>query len=127
MLTNRTKYNAYRREWASQNPKGVYRRIVASSARKGYPVVLTQPEFLDWYSRQPLVCTYCGVDDSHRDVWNENDHRALTIDRIESAKFYEVGNLALACALCNRIKSNFFTFDEMKVIAQMYVIPKRRN
>ena len=48
----------------------------------------------------------------------------MTIDRMDNAVGYHGVNCASCCYVCNRIKSNFFTADEMKKIGQLFVHPK---
>jgi len=55
-----------------------------------------------------------------------NIHR-LTIDRIDNKKGYIKGNICLACARCNLIKSNILSFNETREICQRYVKPKWKN
>jgi len=48
----------------------------------------------------------------------------LTIDRMDSSRDYEEGNLALACWRCNAIKGDFLSAAEMRLIAQQFIRPK---
>ena len=57
---------------------------------------------------------------------NINIHR-LTIDRIVNDLGYVKGNICLACARCNLIKSNVLSFNETRKICQKYIKPKWQN
>lgn len=39
---------------------------------------------------------------------------------------YQMNNIALACRLCNKVKSNLLTADEMKFIGKNIIIKKWR-
>ena len=75
-------------------------------------------------------CHYCGTTNlllAHycevmglRTPW-------MTLDRTDNAKGYIPGNLVPACFVCNRIKSNFFTYEEMLDIGKKYVYPKMKK
>lgn len=86
-------------------------------------------EFRLWYANQPQICRYCGI--------NLQDYlevrlllpgvaaktKALTIDRLNSSRPYELGNIAFACCLCNYLKGYAFSADEFQEIAARYVRP----
>ena len=75
-------------------------------------------------------CHYCGTQNiflahyceamSLKTPW-------MTIDRVDNTKGYIVGNVVSACFMCNRIKSNFFTYEEMCEIGQKYVRPRMQK
>jgi len=48
----------------------------------------------------------------------------MTIDRKDNALGYTPENVVSACFICNRIKSNFFIYEEMLEIGQKYVKPR---
>ncbi len=48
----------------------------------------------------------------------------LSVDRMNSRGNYVFTNMALCCYLCNTIKNNVLTFDEMKYIGQNFIKPK---
>jgi hypothetical protein len=81
-------------------------------------------EFGRWFVSQKLECIYCKITpkeieqikDTHI-LWGRCPH--LTIDRKDNERGYDNDNLVLACMMCNRIKSNIFTFEEMKIIGEM--------
>lgn len=51
----------------------------------------------------------------------------MTIDRKDNSLGYVVGNVVSACFICNRIKSNFFNYDEMCEIGKNFVLPKMKR
>ena len=50
--------------------------------------------------------------------------RRLTVDRKDNDKGYSLDNMVLACHRCNSIKGDWFSYDEMKEIAEKYMIPR---
>ena len=57
-------------------------------------------------------------------IKNPRYNMRLSIDRKDNSLGYEKGNLALACMICNKIKSDFFSEKEMLEIAKKYVTPR---
>ena len=77
-----------------------------------------------WLMGKERKCEYCGI--KEKDIGKINDGHIfwgryfyLTIDRKDNSKGYEINNICLACMRCNRIKSNIFTYEEMKIIGEM--------
>lgn len=104
------------------SPKRAYLRLKQSVKR--FTVTITQEEFVKWYNSQQKKCCYCGIEEIKLpldlDSFNRRTPR-LTIDRKDSKKGYELGNLALCCLRCNSIKADFFTPLEMEEIGHFYV------
>ena len=116
----------------NRTPKGFYQVIKTNSKMKGRDFDLSQEDFLNWYIKQEKKCFYCDIPQKYLEN-NElfdrprktrvNRHR-LQIDRINNDVVYRIDNIVLACPRCNTIKSNFFTADETREIAQKYIKPK---
>ena len=85
-------------------------------------VGFTREEFVLWKRASPerRCCSYCGVDSEHLYELNIANPRtgrryeAIGVDRIDNSKPYDLANLVSCCALCNQIKSQLLTFEEMK-------------
>lgn len=124
---NAEKLREDQRKW-TQTPLGAYKSLKNST--RGHLVLITKTEFVEWYKSQPRDCCYCGIKEKElqtlKDAYNNKTYR-LSIDRIDSSKNYEVGNLALCCLRCNHIKGNFFTQSEMVEIGQKYIARKWKN
>lgn len=102
-----------------------FQSMRTNSKTRGLPFVLTWPEFRDWYQKQPDQCEYCEVVDlSVTEDGPMGELRLFTIDRKNSALPYQIGNISKSCWSCNRLKNDFFTYDEWKEIAMKYVRPK---
>jgi len=63
-----------------------------------------------------LLMFYCGLMGINT-PW-------MTIDRKDNNKGYTPDNVVPACFLCNKIKGNFFTEEEMLRIGKEFVAPK---
>ena len=50
--------------------------------------------------------------------------KQLSVDAKDNTIGYVAGNLALACHRCNGIKSDFFSYEEMLGIGDIFVRPK---
>ena len=120
---NRIRSKAYR-----ASPEGIFTTLKGQSKffNRG-EVNFSQEEFVEWYNAQTKECAYCDIPEELMhdvdDGWNNRTIR-LTIDRIDNALSYEKGNIVLSCPRCNMIKSNYFTFDEMRQIGQTIIKPK---
>lgn len=115
------------REWRI-TPSGIFTTLKSQSKffNKG-DVGFTRERFIVWYDTQPKFCAYCDLPEKYmkavNDDWNNRMHR-LEIDRINNELGYIEENVVLACPRCNMIKSDYFTFEEMRRIGQNFVKPK---
>lgn len=125
------KYRQEHREQIRENsrkyhnsPKGYY-----ISLRKREEVHCTRDEFVEWYEKQPKACCYCGIPEKSlsiiADIGLKGNHlRRLSIDRKVPEKGYRLFNMCLSCILCNMIKGNWFSTEEMKKIATDFLVSK---
>lgn len=109
-----------------KNPKVLYGTIKRNALIRKLPIKITQNEFIEWWNSQEQICVYCEIPIERLSILNRNKKmiKRLSIDRLDNEKGYEKGNLALACLQCNFIKSNLFSFEEMREIGQKYIKPK---
>lgn len=95
-----------------------------SRARKrGEDFTLPLPEFATWFQAQPRNCSYCGIDEASLAALGIRNQTGaaverLGVDRLVGDDGYVVGNMALACFVCNRTKSNWYTPDEMGILGE---------
>jgi len=73
---------------------------------------LTFEEFV--YVREN-PCYYCENKLHSKTVYG------VGLDRIDSSKGYTIDNVLPCCYLCNRIKSNILTSNEMKEVASLLI------
>ena len=104
-----------------QNIKG---RIIHRDKRELH---FTRGEFVKWWNSHPKICAYCGI--TQEEFANFQEHykmkiRRMTIDRKDNNGQYTLNNIVMACHRCNSIKSDWFTYDEMKEIAEKYMKPR---
>lgn len=90
------------------------------------PVLVTQDEFVEWYTKQDRICAYCSILED--DLWILREHfdnrvYRLTVDNKDNKLGYSLENMVLACERCNFIKGNLFSFEQMREIGQKYVRP----
>jgi hypothetical protein len=77
-------------------------------------------EFVEWYVAQEDRCAYCGL--TYAELKKLRIRRgggysvAWDIDRIDSARPYERGNLALSCFVCNMAKGDQLSGEEARLV-----------
>ncbi len=125
--------------------KGAIINMSQSAEKRGVNFDLTEDELKEWWEETPDVCHYCGstiedfiklkeyIINYSNDNWfiyrfkkffNLNVHAnisEMTIDRVDNSKGYEVTNIKKACWICNSLKSDFFTGDEMIYIGKLII------
>ncbi len=126
-IDNPGKVRQYKWQFRQDKPM-VHRYYNLKSKNKG-KIKMTANEFNSWYESEPKQCFYCDIPldllslnnhyTNHRD-----SHNLFTIDRKECGGDYSLENIVLACPLCNLVKSNFFSADTMRELAQRYVKPR---
>lgn len=97
------------------------------SNRNGAQIEISPGDFIVWYKNYPKVCAYCDLVDLSLDdnsFHPKTAQSAFTIDKKDPTLPYSADNMVLACWRCNKHKSNYFTSDEWREIAQKYVKPK---
>jgi len=109
-------------------PSGIYTTLKSQAKfRQHHPFHLERQEFITWYNRQEKKCAYCDIreEDTHKigDGFNNKVSR-LTIDCVDGDVGYMIGNIVLACHRCNTVKSDIFTYEEMRYIGQHFIKPK---
>lgn len=103
-----------------------YLQIKITSRNSGRPFIITKEEFCRWYETQDLKCVYCDVVDLSLagSTSSGKGLRMFSIDRKNSILPYTIENMCFSCWTCNRLKSNYFSAEEWREIAQKYIKPK---
>lgn len=83
---------------------------------------ITADDFCLWRKKTEQVCHFCKI--SQADIARvgmksqvQNDVKNMGVDRLDSDRGYELSNIAPCCFVCNQVKGNRFTEDEMALIA----------
>jgi len=129
-----------RNEGYFRHGKGAVAALRHRARKRGISCVLTTAELGEWWMNVPDSCAYCGVrlEDYRRlrDVivsydgenWEIRRFKrffrssrqeridCMTIDRVDSSRGYELGNIVKSCWICNSLKSDFLTECEMQVL-----------
>lgn len=68
-------------------------------------------------------CSYCGItlEQLRNNPNNYRPDKGLQIDKIVPHLGYVMGNVTLACSICNYVKGRWFGFDTMQEIGKKYV------
>jgi len=86
--------------------------------------------FQQWFDAKNGCCDYCGLTSEEslilfnrypQSTRGGRRGKRLELDRINPAiRNYgsNINNLALACYWCNNAKTNYFTYDEFKIIGE---------
>lgn len=83
--------------------RALIRQYSKIDKKQGTLCDLSEQWFIDNISAQP--CTYCGT-----------TNRPIGADRIDNDKGHTKDNVVPCCKICNKVKNNIFTIEEMKEI-----------
>lgn len=98
-------------------PRFIYKALKNNHKRRKYKYMCSFVEFEQWYLDQTQNCIYCGVSSDKFQQYYPGER--LQIERLNNDESYIVGNMALACKICNKVKSNILTIDEMMKIGKV--------
>lgn len=104
--------------WVKRNPERNRRNSAWSSAsradRKKGLATCSKEEF--YKVLDVVICFYCGFSGP------------IGVDRMDNTRGHVLGNMVPCCGLCNAIKSNVFTVDEMIIFGlSVRFVRLRRN
>ncbi len=123
-LVNKKRQGEQEKAWRL-TPQGIFCSIYSRAHKYKIPFNLIKDKFIEWYSKTAKICVYCGIDENENKKYRGHNSLRLTIDRKNSLNGYEIDNIVLACAICNTVKSNILTFEQMLEVGKM--INKNRN
>ena len=125
---SRRKIEAKRRK---KNPdkfriKGIGSQILKNAKKRGIKFEMEPHQLRDWILNQEQKCDYCGstlnkIKRYYKKVGKYFNDKRLTLDRKNNDQGYTFQNITLSCRICNDHKSDFFEYDDFKIIAKKYI------
>jgi hypothetical protein len=109
------------------SPKRIFEIVKYNAEKRKIPININEYEFTTWWNNSSNNCYYCKRELQAADEFFGKRTGRLSVDRIENQKGYELDNIVKACWLCNRIKADIFTKDEMLEIGKVISTLKRFN
>lgn len=112
----------------SRNERRDIGKVKALYSRKQYKEKISFLAFFEKYGSLERVCFYCGLTEAEikqlsergkiHTKRNKNRGKTLELERVEPNEGYDnLENLRLACFWCNNAKSDEFTAEEFRPIA----------
>lgn len=88
--------------------EALFRRLTKVAGYRNKPCTLTYEQFLEF--TKTTECEYCSL----AIIWSTSSQAGATnLDRKENNQGYSKDNCVVCCSRCNRIKSSYFTYDQM--------------
>ena len=109
------------RNYCKSRKRSRFSTLKMNSRRRGIDFAFMESTFKKWIDSQPQECCYCGVTSKQLGV---GKNVGLTIDRKDNNAGYTPENACLACFRCNNMKSDFFTHEAWKKIANEFIRPR---
>lgn len=125
--------------------KGAIQNMSRSAANRGIEFKLTEKALTKWWKNTKDICYYCGISiETYRKIrdyiilyqgedweilrfkrfFTQDIHAKIndmTIDRANNSSGYKISNIVKSCWICNSLKSDFFTKDEMKLVGKVTI------
>ena len=106
-----------------------YLSMQSGAKRRNVVFNLTKEEFFKFVSENKnennkIKCCYCGFEMELKPQRMNNRKNCLSIDRKNNEQGYEINNVVFCCNICNFIKNDLFSYEEMQTIGNM--IKKKR-
>jgi len=88
---------------------------VKNNKSRSKNLLITKKDLFDLYEKQQGLCAISGIHMTYEvgtgGPGNHNSPNNISLDRIDSSKEYEEGNVQLVCSAVNFMKSNLTTRD----------------
>lgn len=125
--------------------KGAIQNMSRSAEKRGIEFGLTENELSDWWKNNEDICYYCKISiETYRELrdfiinYDGDDWEIvrfkrffgrdvhlkindMTVDRMDSKKGYSLNNIVKSCWICNSLKSDFYSSDEMKEVSPIII------
>jgi len=100
--------------------------VMKQRAEKSNLPIASKEAILNWYEYSIKKCVYCDMPEEIWETFYRGYHNkfSLTIDRKDNLGGYTIDNIVFACGMCNVIKTNVLSCEEMKEIGQKYIKPR---
>jgi 5-methylcytosine-specific restriction endonuclease McrA len=100
-------------------------RLRHISSKRGLTVMLTYEEFLEF--TQIAECHYCGSTILWTDHNQGRGNARTNLDRKNNALGYSKENCVVACIVCNRIKNNYLSYEDMMELSPVLrrILPQK--
>lgn len=131
---------------------GAYENMKKSAKKRGILFTLTENELKNWWMSTSDTCFYCGITiyeylelrdfiinysgtneevlNIRKTVFNKEIYtriKTMTIDRVDSGGPYSLDNIVKSCWICNSLKSNKISQDEMMSLGKKTIKLLRRE
>jgi len=102
-----------------KDPFGViYRKLLLGAKSKGVDNTLTYLQFLTFTSIKN--CVYCGKFIEWTKYLRAGESsKPYNLDRKDSSLGYSKENCVVCCGRCNKVKNNFFSYEEFLLIGKV--------
>ena len=110
--------------WCSWTDKSKRAKARYRDKRKLAPdrLRITLDDFVTWYTEQDDCCAYCGLTFAELKtlrIKRANGYSVTwDIDRVDSLRPYQLGNLALSCFVCNMAKGDMLSAAEARIVGK---------
>lgn len=118
MATHKERRAEVESVWRQTAP-GVYCMLRNGAIKRKVPFEVEKEAFFEWYQSEPKRCVYCGMTPEEIRVYKGHDALRLTVDRMDSNRGYSLDNMVLACPVCNTVKNNVLTYEQMLEVGKM--------
>ncbi len=95
--------------------EALYNQFVRTVKKSKKHSSISYEDFLQFTHQKE--CFYCGKKISWLKYTTKSSSRAYHLDRKDNSLGYSVENCVVCCAICNRLKSDMFSFDEMCLLS----------
>lgn len=104
---HKSRMKIYNKKNYAENRNGsLIRAYKKLDKKRGFTCDLTEDWFANNITAQP--CTYCGTTE-----------RPIGADRIDNDKGHTQDNCIPCCKICNKVRNNIFTVEEMKKLGKV--------
>lgn len=125
--------------------KGAITILKQGAKKRNLTFQLTEEKLTNWWKNTPDKCYYCSIDLNnyiqlrdaiihydgsdfdivkYKTFFKSPKHKAIkymTIDRLQNENGYELNNIVKSCWICNKLKGDFFTAQQIKKMTPEFI------